>query len=66
MEKKKIMFNVKMLAAYMKESVAELAEHAGIDVYHLQQVSYGRIKMTTDDLVKLHNYTGIDVNSIEI
>ncbi len=63
---KKLIFSVKMLAAYMKVSVPDLAKNAGIDVYHLQQVSYGRVKLSTDDLVKLHNYTGIDVNNIEI
>lgn len=66
MSEKQIIFSVKMLSAYMKQTVSELAENAGIDVYHLQQVSCGRVKITADDLVKLHNYTGIDVNNIEI
>lgn len=60
-----IKFTVKMLANYMKESIAELAEHANIDKYHLQQVSAGRVKMSADDLIKLSDYTGIDVHNID-
>lgn len=60
-----IKFTVKMMAAYMKETIADLAEHAGIDPTHLQQVSTGRLKMSADDLVKLSDYTGIDVHNIE-
>lgn len=60
-----IKFNIKMLANYMKENISEMAEHAGIDKYHLQQVSAGRIKLTADDLVKLSDYTGIDVHNID-
>ena len=60
-----IKFAVKMLAAYMKETIAELAEHAGIDPNHLQQVSAGRLKMSAYDLVQLSDYTGIDVHNID-
>lgn len=60
-----IKFTVKMMAAYMKETIAELAEHSGIDPTHLQQVSSGRLKMTADDLIKLSDYTGIDVRRIQ-
>lgn len=60
-----IMFTVKMLAAYKSESIAELAEHSGIDPVHLQQVSAGRLKMTADDLIKLSDYTGIDIRKIQ-
>lgn len=60
-----IMFNIKMLAAYKNESIAELAEHSDIDPVHLQQVSAGRLKMTADDLIKLSDYTGIDIRKIQ-
>lgn len=60
-----IKFTVKMMAAYMQETIAELAEHSGIDPTHLQQVSSGRLKMTADDLIKLSDYTGIDVRRIQ-
>ncbi len=65
-EEKKIRYTVKMLAAYMNQSVAELARNAGIDVYHLQQVASGRLKLNADDLVKLRDYTGIDVSDIQL
>lgn len=66
MEEKRIKYTVKMLAAYMKVSVTELARRADIDVYHLQQVARGRLKLTADDLIKLHNFTGFDVNDIQV
>lgn len=66
MTEKKIRYTVKMLAAYMNQSVAELAKNAGIDVYHLQQVASGRVKLNAYDLVKLREYTGIDVSDMQI
>ncbi len=60
-----IKFTVKMLAALMKQTIAELAESAGIEPNHLQQVSTGRLKMSAYDLVQLSDYTGIDVHNIE-
>lgn len=59
-----ILFTVKMLAAYKEETVIDLATHSGIDPAHLQQVSTGRLKMSADDLIKLSDYTGIDVRNI--
>ena len=49
-----------MLAAYMKESIEDMAEHAGLDGAHLKSVSSGRATMTAEDLQKLARYTGID------
>lgn len=60
-----VMFTVKMLSAYMNETISELAEHSGIEPSHLQQVSTGRLKMSADDLIKLSDYTGIDVRRIK-
>ena len=60
-----IKLNVKALAGYMRMSIAELAEGAGVDVYHLQAVSADRAKMTADDLVKLAQFTGINPFNIE-
>lgn len=60
-----IKMNLKMLAAYMNLSIDKLAELADINVYHLQQVSCGRVRMTADDLLKLSKATGIDPEDIQ-
>ncbi len=60
-----VMFTVKMLSAYTNESIMEMAEKAGLDGYHLQQVSSGRTKMTAEDIIKLSLYTGIDPKRIQ-
>lgn len=60
-----VKFTVRMLGAYMKESIADLAKNSGIDPNHLLQVSCGRVKMTADDMLKLSKYTGIDVHKIQ-
>lgn len=60
-----VKFTVRMLGAYMKESITELAKNSGIDPNHLLQVSCGRVKMTADDMLKLSKYTGIDVHKIQ-
>lgn len=60
-----VMFTVRMLAAYMRMSIEKLAEHCGIDSYHLAQVSCGRVKMSADDIVKLSKHTGIPAERIE-
>lgn len=61
-----VKFTVRMLAAHMKESIEDLAEHSGINVNHLVNVSAGRTKMTGDDVIKLSAYTGIPATSIEV
>lgn len=55
-----IKWTIRMLAAYMKESIEDMAEHAGLDGAHLKSVSSGRATMTAEDLQKLARYTGID------
>lgn len=60
-----VKFSVKMLASYMNMSVEKLAIESGIDPYHLQQVSCGRVRMTGKDLVRLSEFTGISANKIE-
>lgn len=60
-----VKFNIRMLAAYMKMSIEDLAEKAGINVMHLKNVSAGRVKMTADDIVKLSTFTGIPAKNIE-
>lgn len=64
MEENKVKFNVKMLAAYMGQSIKELAKNSGINPNHLCDVSSGRVKMTADDLGKLAKYTGVSVYDI--
>lgn len=60
-----VKWTVRMLAAYMKESIEDMAEKAGIDRSHLKSVSAGRATMTADDLQKLAKYTGIDPFAIQ-
>lgn len=64
-EEKKVMFTVKMLAAYMKETIESLAEHAGINPPHLRNVTLGRARITGDDILKLAIYTKIPIDQIE-
>jgi hypothetical protein len=60
----KVMFTVKMLAAYMNESIESLAEHAEINPAHLRNVTLGRAKITGDDILKLSMYTKIPIDQI--
>lgn len=60
-----VKFNIRMLAAYMKMSIEELAEKAEINIPHLKNVSAGRVKMTAEDIVKLSAFTGIPAKNIE-
>ncbi len=60
-----VKFNVRMLAAYMKMPLEELARKAEINIMHLKNVSAGRVKMTADDIVKLSKFTGIPAENIE-
>ena len=60
-----IKFTVRMLAAYMRMNIDELAKNAGISAEHLSNVSCGRAKMTADDIVKLSEFTGIPARNIE-
>lgn len=60
-----VMFSVRMLAAYMRVSIEELAKQCGISPDHLKQVSSGRLKMSADDIVKLSKTTGIPAERIE-
>ena len=61
-----VKWTVRMLAAYMKESIEDMADKADIDSSHLKSVSSGRAKMTADDLLKLARYTGIDPFMIQV
>lgn len=60
-----IRMTVKMIAAYKKMSIAELAKTAGIDYDHLQKVSKGIVKMSADDLIKLSKTADIPAENIE-
>lgn len=60
-----VMFSVRMLAAYMRMSIEELARQCEINPDHLKQVSSGRLRMTADDIVKLSKTTGIPAERIE-
>lgn len=60
-----IKFTVRMLAAYMRMSIEEMARQCGIDPAHLKQVSAGRVKMTAEDLQRLIAFTGIPAENIE-
>ena len=61
-----IKFTVRMMAAYMRMSIEQMAKEAGIEENHLLNVSAGRTKMTGDDVVKLSKFTGIPVQNIEV
>lgn len=60
-----IKFTVRMLAAYMRMSIEEMARQCSIEPAHLKQVSAGRVKMTAEDLQKLTAFTGIPAENIE-
>jgi transcriptional regulator with XRE-family HTH domain len=60
-----LMFDIRALAATRGETIAELAEELGIKPQHLWDVSSGRSKLSSDDLVSLSNLTGIPVNQIK-
>lgn len=61
----KKIYSVRALAALMNMNIAELAEHCGINKYHLQQVSCGRLKMTSEDIYKLSEFTGVKPKEIK-
>ncbi len=66
MEEKKIMLNVRALAAMKKISIEELAKLAEIDPDHLRSVSSGRTVMTGRDLINLSIATGINPFNIQV
>lgn len=66
MEEKKIMLNVRALAAMKKISIEELAKLAELDPDHLRSVSSGRTAMTGRDLINLSVATGISPFNIQI
>lgn len=61
-----IKFTVKMLAAKMNLSVAELEDACEIKRDHLKSVSQGRAKLTGYDVVQLVRVTGVPVERIEV
>lgn len=61
----KIIWTVRMLAAYMDLSIEGLADKAEINPAHLRNVTLGRAKITGDDIVKLSMVTGIPIDKIE-
>lgn len=60
-----VKWNVKALAASRKQTIKELAIEAGIDPQHLAYVSIGRVKMSTDDLLRLAKTTGVSPFEIQ-
>lgn len=58
-------FTVRMLAAYMKMSIEEMAKGAGLGEAHLKSVSSGRATMTAEDIMKLSLFTGIPAEKIQ-
>lgn len=61
-----IKFTVRMLAAFLKISIEELARRCEIEPSHLKQVSAGNVKMTGYDLKQLSRITGIPAENIEV
>lgn len=61
-----VKFTIRMLAAYMKISIEELARRCEIEPAHLKQVSAGNVKMTAYDLRQLSKITGIPADNIDI
>lgn len=59
-------FSIKALAALMHMNIKELAESTGINYNHLRLVSCGDATMTGDDLMRLHKFTGVPTEQIEL
>jgi len=57
-------FTVRMIAAFLDMSVAQLARTACIDEQHLRGVARGDVKMTGEDLLKLAAVSGIPTDRI--
>lgn len=60
-----IKWTIKAICGQFDLSIEALANKAGINYNHLKMVSGGYVKMTGEDLVKLHNVTGIPMENIE-
>ncbi len=60
-----IKWTIKAICGQLNLSIEALANKAGINYNHLKMVSSGYVKMTGEDLVKLHNATGIPMENIE-
>ena len=61
-----VKLNVKALAAMMEMSIEKLAEECDISVSHLKAVSWGRAKMTANDLKRLSEFTHVNIDNIKI
>lgn len=59
-------FSIKALAALMHMTIKDLAEATGISYNHLRLVSCGDATMTGDDLLRLHKFTGVPTEQIEV
>lgn len=66
MAEKKKLRNLRSLAADGHESIASLAERAGINPDHLYAISCGRVRMTADDIMKISNATGVPEDEIQV
>lgn len=60
-----IKLTIKAICGQLNVSIEALANKADINYNHLKMVSGGYVKMTGEDLVKLHNATGIPMENIE-
>lgn len=60
-----IKFTIRMIAAYLKISIEDLAEMAQISPSHLKMVSAGKVKMTAKDIVMLSKVSGIPSEQIQ-
>lgn len=56
--------NVKAIASMRNQTIAELAKDAGLNDYHLQNVSAGRVKLTLEDAIQLSKLTSIPAENI--
>lgn len=60
-----IKWSIIALASQYNMSIEEFANSCGISPNHLKMVSAGNVKMWADDMVKIHNFTGIPMENIK-
>ena len=56
--------NIRAIAGMRSQSIADLANDAGINESHLLNVSAGRVKLTLEDAIALSKLTGIPAENI--
>lgn len=58
-------WTIKQMCVRLNINMKELAEKSDIPYNHLKMVSAGAVRMTAEDLVKLHNFSGLAMEEIE-